>query len=342
MLGESADGQVVMQIALLGDVMLGRLVNEQLKTAGPAYPWGDTVAVLRNADLRVANLECVLAVGGAPEPGKVFHFRSDLKNVQCLLAAGIEAVSLANNHVLDFGVDAFREMIPVLDTNGILHAGAGPDKEAASRPAVRRVAAAAVGLIAFTDNQPDWEARDAEPGVYYVPVVDGDHRVAGLLELVRRTKARVGLLIVSAHWGPNWGSGVPPEHRNLARALVAAGADVVFGHSPHVFRGVELYRNRPIIYSAGDFVDDYAVDPVERNDQSFIFVLDTQGSAPSTLRLHPTVISDFQARLARGDSHEIARRMQRLSKHLGTRSTWNEDGGFLEIRIDQEEEMFTG
>jgi poly-gamma-glutamate capsule biosynthesis protein CapA/YwtB (metallophosphatase superfamily) len=325
-----------MQIAMLGDVMLGRLVNEQLKTAGPAYPWGDTVAVLRQADLRVANLECVLAGGGAPEPGKVFHFRSDLKNVQCLLAAGIEAVSLANNHVLDFGVDAFQEMLPALATNGILHAGAGTDKESASQPAVRRVASAAVGLIAFTDNQPDWEATDASPGVYYVPVVDGDRRVAELLELVRRTKARVGLLIVSAHWGPNWGSGVPAQHRNLARALVVAGADVVFGHSPHIFRGVELYRNRPIIYSAGDFVDDYAVDPVERNDQSFIFMLDTRGSLPITLRLHPTVISDFQARLARGSSHEIAGRMLRLSQHLGTRSTWSEDGGFLEIRIDQE------
>lgn len=337
MLGESVDtGRWAMQIALLGDVMLGRLVNEQLETTGPAYPWGDTVAVLRQADVRFANLECVLAGGGEPEPGKVFHFRSDLKNVACLLAAGIDVVSLANNHVLDFGADAFREMFPALDTNGILHAGAGTDREAARRPAVRRAAATAVGFIAFTDNQPGWEATDTSPGVYYVPVVDGDRRVAELLDLVRRTRARVQLLIVSAHWGPNWGSGVPSEHRNLARALIGAGADVVFGHSPHIFRGVELYRNRPIIYSAGDFVDDYAVDPVERNDQSFIFVLETRGSAPSALRLHPTVITDFQARLARGSSRDIAGRMQRLSEHLGTRSAWIEDGGFLEIQIDQE------
>ncbi|MCU1532713.1 MAG: CapA family protein [Arthrobacter sp.] len=330
-----------MQIALLGDVMLGRLVNERLKAAGPAYPWGDTVGVLRRADLRIANLECVLADGGTPEPGKVFHFRSDLKNVQCLLAAGIEVVSLANNHVLDFGAAAFREMIPALDTNGILHSGAGTDREAARRPAVRRVASAAVGLVAFTDNQPGWEATDTSPGVHYVPVANGGRRVEDLLDLVRRTKARVGLLVVSAHWGPNWGSGVPQVHRNLARALVAAGADVVFGHSPHIFRGVELYRSRPIIYSAGDFVDDYAVDPVERNDQSFIFVVETRGSAPSTLRLHPTVITDFQARLARGGASEIAGRMRRLSRQLGTPSTWSEEGGFLEIRIDDEREQYS-
>jgi poly-gamma-glutamate synthesis protein (capsule biosynthesis protein) len=324
-----------MQIALLGDVMLGRLVNRHLATANPAYPWGDTLELLREADVRVANLECVLASGGEPEPGKIFHFRSDLKNVDSLLAAGIDVVSLANNHVLDFGADAFREMLPALDGAGILHAGAGPDLDTARRPAVRRVGGTAVGFIAFTDNQPDWEAGAAAPGIYYVPVEDGGERGAALLDLVRRTKARVQLLIVSAHWGGNWGSDAPARHQDLARGLIDAGADVVFGHSPHVFRGVGIHRNRPIIYSAGDFVDDYAVDPVERNDQSFLFVLGTEANKPRTLRLHPTVIAGFQARLARGSAADIAARMQRLCQHLGTRTTWNASARCLEIPLDQ-------
>ncbi len=321
-----------MLIALLGDVMLGRLVNERLRRAGAEYPWGDTDSVLRRADLTVANLECVLAAGGEPEPGKVFHFRSDPKNVASLRTAGIGMVSLANNHVLDYGAGAFREMLPALDSAGILHAGAGLDGDAARRPAVRRVSGTAVGLIAFTDNQPDWEA-DRGPGVFYVPAVGSDRRVTELLELVRRTKARVELLIVSAHWGPNWGSGAPPEHRELGRALIEAGADVVYGHSPHIFRGVELFRNRPIIYSAGDFVDDYAVDPLERNDQSFIFLLSADGGTPRTLSLHPTLITDFQVRLAGRSSRQIAERMQRLSRHLGTASSWDAAGGFLEIPL---------
>lgn len=325
-----------MQIALLGDVMLGRLVNRHLATANPAYPWGDTLELLREADVRVANLECVLASGGEPEPGKIFHFRSDLKNVDSLLAAGIDVVSLANNHVLDFGADAFREMLPALDGAGILHAGAGPDLDTARRPAVRRVGGTAVGFIAFTDNQPDWEAGAAAPGIYYVPVDDGGERGAALLDLVRRTKARVQLLIVSAHWGGNWGSDAPARHQDLARGLIDAGADVVFGHSPHVFRGVGIHRNRPIIYSAGDFVDDYAVDPVERNDQSFLFVLGNGDNQPRTLRLHPTVIAGFQARLARGSAADIAARMQRLSLHLGTRTIWNASARCIEIPLDQD------
>lgn len=329
-----------MRIALLGDVMLGRLVNRHLATARPAYPWGDTLELLKQADVRIANLECVLAAGGEPEPGKIFHFRSDPKNVASLLAAGIDAVSLANNHVLDFGQAAFAEMLPALDGCGILHAGAGADLEAARRPAVWRVGAVAVGFIAFTDNEPGWEAGPAAPGVYYVPVDDisvndgGRGRRDGLLELVARTKARVQVLIVSAHWGGNWGYEVPAGHRDLARDLIEAGADVVFGHSPHIFRGVGIHRNRPIIYSAGDFIDDYAVDPVERNDQSFVFMLETDAGAPRTLRLHPTIIAGFQARLARGSAPDIAARMQRLSGQLGTLGSWNAAGRCLEIPLD--------
>ena len=209
-----------MQIALLGDVMLGRLVNQQLQASGPAYPWGDTVPILRRADIRLANLECVLADGGTPEAGKVFHFRSDLRNVETLRYAGIDVVSLANNHVLDFGADAFRETLPALDTAGILHAGAGLDREAASRPAVRRVGGTAVGFIAFTDNQPGWEAAGTSPGVYYVPVADAGRRVVGLLELVRRTKAARRAADRVRALGTQLGFGGPPRASGAG-----AGAD---------------------------------------------------------------------------------------------------------------------
>lgn len=323
-----------MRLVLLGDVMLGRLVNDRLRQAPAAFPWGDTLPVLAQADARFANLECVLADGGEPQRGKVFHFRSDLKNVATLTAAGINAVSLANNHVLDYGVDAFRETLPALDRSGILHAGAGPDRDAARRPAITNLGNTAVAFIAFTDNEPDWEAGPRRPGVYYVPVDAGDSRVRELLALVRRTRATVGLLVVSAHWGGNWGAEVPSAHRDLGRSLVDAGADVVFGHSAHIFRGVEIYRGRPLVYSAGDFVDDYAVDPGERNDESFIFVVETAADVPARVRLFPTIIAGFQARLAGKSSLRIAERMQRLSAQLGTQSRWDEDTGTLEIQVE--------
>ena len=322
-----------MQIALLGDVMLGRLVNEQLKVADPAYVWGNTLPVLRQAELRFANLECVLADAGTPVPGKVFHFRSDLKNVACLSSAGIDAVSLANNHVLDFGVDALREMLPALAQHGIAGTGAGMDLAAARRPAVLHTGANAVAFIAFTDNQPDWAAGSQAPGINYVPVDSVDSRTTELLDLVRQTKADVQILVVSAHWGSNWGINVPSGHRHLAHALIDAGADVVFGHSAHIFRGIEIYDGRPIIYSAGDFVDDYAVDPDERNDQSFIFLLKAGAGGLESLRLYQTRIGRLQTRLADRSARAIAERMHRLSHRLGTWSSWIEPEKFLEIPI---------
>ena len=322
-----------MRIALVGDVMLGRLVNDRLRRERPAFPWGDVLPLLEQADLRFANLECVLADDGPPWPGKRFHFRSDRKNVASLTAAGVDVVSLANNHVLDHGAEALREMLPLLDEQGILHTGAGPDAEAARRPAVCIRAGTAVGFLAFTDNEPGWAAGPRSPGVHHVPVRLTDGRARDLLQLVRQTRERTDLLVVSAHWGPNWGAAVPRDHRAFAHALVEAGADVVFGHSAHVFRGVEVHRGRPVVYSAGDFVDDYAVRSDERNDQSFVFLLDVRDGLPRRLRLHPTVIEDLRARTATVEARAVARRMERLSAALGTRCTWHDDEQCLEVPV---------
>jgi poly-gamma-glutamate capsule biosynthesis protein CapA/YwtB (metallophosphatase superfamily) len=308
-----------MRIILLGDVMLGRLVNRHLATALPGHPWGDTLPLLRSADALIVNLECVMADRGEPCPGKTFTFRSDLKNIAVLEAARVTAVSLANNHSLDYGLDALGDCIAALLRHGIAPAGAGGSAEAARRPAAFRVDTARVALVAFTDNEPDWEAG-AAPGVHYVPLDDvRDRRFVQVLKIVEAAHRAGDLVIVSAHWGPNWGYTPPDEHVAAAHLLVETGADVVFGHSPHVVRGVELYRDRPILYSCGNYVDDYAVDEVERNDESFVFCLDYAAGALQRVLLVPTLIEHFQARRARGaDAERIVRRMRRLCAGLGT------------------------
>src|SRR5205807_8814217 len=128
-------------------------------------------------------------------------------------------------------------------------------------------------FIAFTDNEPAWEATLSHPGVLYVPILLEDRRTEKLLTMVSKTKDVVDFLIVSAHWGPNWGYTPPAEHIPFAHALIDEGTDVIFGHSGHVIRGIEIYKDKPIMYCTGDFIDDYAVDESERNDRSFIFIL---------------------------------------------------------------------
>ncbi|MGQ1838195.1 CapA family protein [Kocuria turfanensis] len=322
-----------MRFAMVGDVMLGRLVNERLRREAPAYPWGDVLPLFEQADLRFANLECVLADGGTPWPRKTFHFRSDRRNIASLEAAHLDVVSLANNHVLDVGVPALQDMLPLLDAHGIRHTGAGPDAAAACEPAILTAAGTTVGVLAFTDNEPRWAAGPGSPGIFHVPVRLGDARAQQLLELVRETRRHTGLLVVSAHWGPNWGVEVPEEHRAFAHALVEAGADVVVGHSAHIFRGVEVVRGRPVIHSAGDFVDDYAVDPEERNDQSFVFLLDVRDGRPRELRLVPTVIADCRVLRAGREARAIAARMEERSAALGTRCRWLEEERCLQVPL---------
>jgi len=327
-------GKKPLNMLLLGDCMLGRLVNEALENLPPEYPWGNTLPVLLGADWRLCNLECVISDRGMPwsEYPKLFHFRSDAKNIAVLKTARINAVTLANNHVLDYGYDALAEMLEILDRAGIVHSGAGLNDTEASRVAISEVHGRKLGILAFTDNEPNWEATSSQPGVFYVPTVLGNARAAKLLDLVRESSANVDVLIVSGHWGSNWGYRPPEEHVMFAHALIDSGADIIFGHSCHVFRGIEFYKGRPILYSAGNFVDDYAVDRVERNDQSFIFVVDVVDSTSQSVQLYPTLIRGCHASLAEGvHALGIIEKMKELCAGLHTWATWNQAQGRLEL-----------
>ncbi len=320
-----------MKLLFAGDVMLGRLVNRELSRRPPEYPWGDTLSRFKEADARIVNLECVISDKGRPWSAtpKAFHFRTDSKNIECLRIAGINAVSIANNHSLDYEYDALFEMTAALDRAGIARAGAGKDISEASSPAFFEAAGRRCAMIAFTDNEPAWEARKDRPGVYYVPVDLDDPRAEGLFERVGLLRKHSDVVIVSAHWGPNWGYSPQASHIPFARRLIESGAQIVFGHSCHVFQGIEFYLGGAIIYGAGDFIDDYAVDEEERNDESFIFVAEADRKLRS-LRLYPTVIEAFSARMAESPRAElIAAKMKNLCPEFGTMAKWDENEGCL-------------
>lgn len=325
--------QQTLDLAFIGDVMLGRLVNQHLKQEPPKYVWGNTLPLLKKADGLICNLECTISDRGEPwsVTPKVFHFRSDAKNVTALTRAGVTIASLANNHALDYGYEALDDTIALLDKAGIAHTGAGKTLNEASTPAIVNIKKQTITMLAFTDNQPDWRAQMEIPGVLFIPTKIRDRRGAALFKTVAQLKAKSDIVIVSAHWGGNWGYDVPDEHIRFAHRLVLAGADIVFGHSPHVCRAVEIFAGRPILYSCGDFVDDYAVDRVEPNDESFIFKVSFRDKAPSAVRLYPTLIDNFQARLAEERGPIIAARMQELFERFETVAKWDKKEGCLVI-----------
>jgi poly-gamma-glutamate synthesis protein (capsule biosynthesis protein) len=325
-----------MRILLVGDVMLGRLVNQYLTSAKPEYPWGDTLPLFRASDIRICNLECVLSDRGRPWSAtpKMFHFRSDSKNVAVLKTAGIDVVSIANNHVLDYEYDAMLDMLGTLERAHISHAGCGRDLAEAWQPAVVGHGSVTLGMIACTDNEPGWEAKCNHPGSCYIPIDIHDPRFRELTRLISDVRQQLDVLVVSLHWGGNWGYTPPHEHVTFGRALIRAGADVVFGHSPHVFRGVELYQGKPILYSAGDFIDDYAVDEIERNDESFAFVVEVSDRRVREISMYPTRICNLRAQRAEPQAAvAIAARMSALCRDLHTDAQWSQVDRCLKIDV---------
>ncbi len=302
---------------LCGDVMIGRLVDE----SGAAI-WGDLLPLLHSTDFTLANLEAALTHSKKIVP-KVFNFKSDPKHVAWLKEAKFDIVNLANNHVLDYDVEGLLETLKTLDRANILHVGAGIDSAGAKKAVIVAKHGIKVGVIGFSDNEPGWKALQNRPGIHYVDIDDYDEVVDQVIEL----KKKADIVIVSQHIGPNMVARPDRQKRKLCRALIDAGADIVHSHSAHIFQGVERYKKGVILYDAGDFVDDYYVDPGLRNDRSFFFMVELTKVGPIKLTLVPTLISNLQVNLAPLDEAEAAMdRMELLSKEFDTHFTRTSQG----------------
>ena len=227
------------------------------------YVWGDALADLDIAQplARIINLETSITTSMRPEP-KGINYKMNPDNVVCLKVAAVDCCVLSNNHILDWGVAGLVETLSTLEGEGIAVAGAGTDSAQAAVPAVidlpndRRVLV--FGFGAITSGIPrEWGATGSRAGVNLLP----DLSLAAANEAARRIVSlrRPGdLVVVSIHWGTNWGYRVDDEQRDVAHALIDAGAcDLLHGHSSHHPRGIEIYRDRLILYGCGDFITDY-------------------------------------------------------------------------------------
>lgn len=317
--------------------MLGRAVNDTVRRMGPAYPWGNVLPYLQAFDLSIVNLECVIAASETPwaPDSKSFHFRADPIAIESLQLAGIDCVTIANNHILDYGQEALAEMLTRFDAVGIRHAGAGRNLAEAQRAAILEAQGITVAVIASTDNEPQWLATVDEPGTNWIPVLPEDQVVTSIRAGIERCRrAGAGLVVYSNHWGPNMTERPSARFREFARAVIDAGADVYFGHSAHVFQGIEIYRGKPILYDAGDFVDDYAVDPRLRNDQGLLFRLEIAATRVERVELIPLIIRRCQVNIADGEERwAIGERIRRLSAEFGAEVTWRDST--LEVSCSQ-------
>lgn len=318
-----ADESSCVRLMLGGDVMLGRLVKESIFRHGADYPLGPVAAKLQAADLAVINLECAITSSQSCWQGepKAFYFGAPPEAAQSLANAGIDMVSLANNHVLDFGAGGLRETLRHLERAGIRHAGAGENLREAATPAFADCKGMRFGMAAFCNHQADFAAARGRPGIAYIDLDDE----AGALRRLRQALERmqgggVDWPILSLHWGPNMVLRPSDTLHYLAHAAIDMGWKILFGHSAHVFHGVEMRDRCPIIYAAGDLVDDYYVDPRFNNDRQLLFELELTSNDVRRVLLHPVCISRCQVRPAAGaEFDDIVLAMTRLCAEMGTR-----------------------
>lgn len=302
------------QIGLTGDVMIGRLVNENLDYKDSHYLWGDVLPLLLKNDLNIMNLEAALTFSKKIVP-KVFNFKADPQKVQVLIDANVDLVNIANNHILDFSEEGLLETLVTLDRVGILHVGAGKTIEEARKPAIIVRKEIKVGVIGYTDNESSWLAGPKKAGTNYIKIGD----LKAVKEDLAHLRKNVDILIVTIHWGPNMLERPSQRFIEFAHFLIENGADIIHGHSAHIFQGVEKYKKGIILYDTGDFVDDYAVDPFLRNDRSFLFQLEVNKQRLLKLRLFPVLISNFQVNKAKNkDAEDTKERMKKLSSEFGT------------------------
>lgn len=225
--------------------------------------WGDALALLDQArpERRIVNLETAVTTSDQPWLDKGIHYRMHPGNVACLTAAHIDCCVLANNHVLDWGRAGLAETLRVLQGKGLATAGAGLDAEQAAAPAVLPLPAGGRVLVfAFATESSgvprDWRARAASSGVNLLPDLSLRQIDAISAQVASLWQSR-DIVVASIHWGGNWGYRIGEDQRRFAHALIAAGIDLVHGHSSHHAKAIEVHRGRLILYGCGDLINDY-------------------------------------------------------------------------------------
>lgn len=287
----------VWTLTAVGDVMLSRSVLNRMHSYGSySHPYEQTYNVLRAADLTVANLEGQLSDNIPPSADEyTMTFISPTEAAAGLRWAGIDAVSLANNHTLDYGSGALLDTMRGLDQHGVAHFGAGENMRSAYAPLVLEAGGHRIAFLGFDDVLKRGWSDPSTPG-------SASASVEAVMDAVASARAQADVVIPYFHWGSEY-VGVPDgRQRSLAYAAIDAGADLVLGAHPHWVQTVEWYEGKPIVYSLGNFVFDQMWSRTTR--QGVIATFTFAGSEVIKTRYSPVLIEDYsQPRLATGTDY---------------------------------------
>ena len=301
---------ITVTIAAVGDLMFARDVVTLMQQHGPAHPFERVAPLLAGSDLLIGNLEGTFTDRGEPLD-KFYTFRAPPELAETLRTAGFDAVSLSNNHALDFGSVGLRDTLDALDAIGVAHFGAGLDRREAEAPLIVQAGEAFVALLGFSAVGSSEFADGGQPGVARAEVGAVGSAVAAIA-------SAVDFVVVVFHFGTEYDATPTEQQRELAAAAADAGAALVIGHHAHTLQPWERRGNALILYGLGNFVFD-----LDREDlatlgegpfATAVAIVELSNGAPPSLRFRPVYIDPDENRPRPASAEERERILAALSE----------------------------
>lgn len=302
-----------LRLAFVGDILLGAGLEPELQQHGADYPWLHAAGILKRADFAMGNLETAVSTGGAAAPDKQFLFRSRPEMLAGATRAGVDVLSLANNHTLDYGPEALIDTVNHVRSAYIHPVGAGKDAARAFAPVILEAKGLKVAVFGFTRVIPvgEWAAGEQHPGLA------AGYDPAPVLKALDAVRAEVDLIVVLFHWGEENKDAPRATDIDLTKELLEHGATIVVGHHPHVLQGIELRDRRLTAYSLGNFI----FTSVQRrlNQETVILEVTVGRGGVTGAHFTPMYITAGQPRPVEGrEATAILERLDQLSRPFKT------------------------
>ena len=326
-----ADSLGRVSILAAGDVMLGSWIDQVTRTRGWTYPFMQLDSIVNRADIFFCNLEAPFGTSGIAFE-KTYTFRVSPDLVQILTAGRINVVSLANNHMMDYGAEPLQATMELLEKNNIYHSGAGINLPEARKPARMEIKGKNISFACYSLTFPEefW-ATDTSAGTCFP-----SHSF--VFRDLKKFKSDSDLLVVSFHWGGELLT-TPKEYQiELAHQVIDAGADLILGHHPHVIQGIEIYKGKVIAYSLGNFIFGSYSESVK---ESMLLEFQQGMVGIEKCRIYPLLVYnrevEFQPRLQVGESRgKFFTYLQEISRELNPQPLVINHAGWLELTTEQQ------
>lgn len=314
-------------LLFIGDILLANEAEQQILARGTDYPFRKIKNELLKYDYVIGNMETPITARGAAYTDKAYSFRLNPSSALSLKDLKLDAVTISNNHLMDYGKEGMEDTISFLDELAIRHAGGGKNLFDARRPALLNCGNVTICILAYCDRPPaDYYASDNKPGISHL-------NLGHIKDDIATWKTRYNIVIISLHWGIEQTHEPQGEQIEMAHRIIDAGADGIIGHHPHWPQGIEIYRNKPVVYSLGNFINGYT-NPTERDNMAV--ALYYTGGTLERMKIIPVAGQNrkikIQPHLLDGpDATAVLRLVQYLSNKLKTQFEITGNYGLLQL-----------